>query len=217
MKKRLRQLLEHQSFDEIANQAVRKRRVLNHLISLTFDQDPQIAWRAIEAMGVAAERIAPNDPDRVQDHVRHLYWLITEESGGICWRAPEAMAEIVRRLPDLCADYIPIIVSLLAEMAEEDLAHFRPGILWAIGRLGPIAENELAGVLPTIQACLNHTESQVRGMAVWCLGQCGRESLVQQIGQLTADEGTVEFYKDGCLSATTVGELVSGLKQAGAE
>ncbi len=217
MKKRLRQLLEKRSFDEIANQAVRKRRVLNHLISLTFDQDARIGWRAVEAMGVAAERIAPNDPDRVRDQVRRLYWLISEESGGICWRAPEAMAEIVRRMPDLCADYVSIIVSLLIEMAEEDLAHFRVGILSAIGRLGPIAEKELAAVLPAIQACLDHDDSQVRGMAVWCLGQCGREAMVRQVGHLPADEGPVEFYEDGCLSTTTVGELVRRLKQAKAD
>lgn len=217
MKKRLRQLLEKRSFDEIANQAVRKRRVLNHLISLTFDQDAQIGWRAVQAMGVAAERIAPNDSDRVRDQVRRLYWLISEESGGICWRAPEAMAEIVRRMPDLCADYVSIIVLLLREMAEEDLAHFRVGILWAIGRLGPIAEKELAAVLPAIQACLDHDDSQVRGMAVWCLGQCGREATVLQVSHLPADEGPVEFYEDGCLSTTTVGELVRGLKQSKAD
>ncbi len=214
MKKRIRQLLEKQSFDEIANQALRKRRVLNHLVSLTFDKEPEIGWRAVEAMGITAERIAPNDPDRVQQQVRHLYWLITEESGGICWRSPEAMAEIVRRMPELCAEHVPIIVSLLREMAAEDLAHFRVGILWAIGRLGPIAKKELAAVLPDIQACLDHEDSQVRGMAAWCLGQCGREEMVLQVVHLLDDEGPVEFYKDGSLSTTTVGDLVRGLRQA---
>jgi len=213
MKKRLRQLLENRSFDEIANQAVRKRRVLNHLISLTFDRDAQIGWRAVEAMGVAAERIAPNDPDRVRDQLARLYWLICEESGGICWRAPEAMAEITWRMPDLCTDYISIIVSLLREMADEDLNHFRAGILWAIGRLGPIAEKELAAVLPAIQACLDHAESQVRGMAVWCLGQCGRGTMALDTSHLPSDEGPVEFYEDSCLSMTTVADLVHGLPQ----
>ncbi len=211
MKKRLRQLLEQQSLNEIADLAVRKRRVLNLLISLTFDRDPQVGWRAVEAMGAAAERIAPSDPDCVRDHLRRLYWLLSEESGGICWRAPEAMAEIVRRLPDLNSDYVPIVVSLIREMADEDLAHFRAGILWAIGRLGPIAEKELAAVLPAVQACLEHAESQVRGMAVWCLGQCGQAALVERVGHMLTDEGPVAFYEGGYLSSTTVGELVRRL------
>jgi len=211
MKKRLRQLLEQQSLNEIADLAERKRRVLNLLISLTFDRDPQIGWRAVEAMGAAAERIAPSDPDCVRDHLRRLYWLLSEESGGICWRAPEAMAEIVRRVPDLSQDYVPIVVTLIREMTDEDLDHFRAGILWAIGRLGLIAEKELAAVLPAIQACLGHTESQVRGMAVWCLGQCGQAELVERVGHMQTDEGPVAFYEDGFLSSTTVGELVRRL------
>ena len=95
MKKRLRELLEQQRISEIVDLAVDKRRVFGVLISLTFDRDPQVGWRAVEAMGAAAERIAPEDPDCVRDHLRRLYWLMSEESGGICWRSPEAMAEIV--------------------------------------------------------------------------------------------------------------------------
>ena len=77
---------------------------------------------------------------------------MSEESGGICWRAPEAIAEIVRRRPRMFGDYVPIVVSPIDEMAEEDLVHFRAGILWAIGRLGSLAREELDVVLGTIIA-----------------------------------------------------------------
>ncbi|MHC4274837.1 MAG: hypothetical protein ACYSUR_14380, partial [Planctomycetota bacterium] len=79
MKKHLRQLLEEQKSNEISDLAGRKRRVLGALLSLTFDPDPQIVWRAIEAMGLAAGRIARDDPDYVRNHLRRLYWLISEE------------------------------------------------------------------------------------------------------------------------------------------
>jgi len=208
MKKRLRPLLEQRNTDEIADLAPRKRRVLSFLVSLTFDRDPLIQWRAIEAMGAAADRIAQDDPDYVRDHLQRLYWLLSEESGGICWHSPEAMAEIVRRRPDQFSDYIPIVVSLLIEMADEDLNHFRPGILWAIGRLGPIAEKELAAVLPAIKACFDHPDPQVRGMAAWCLGQCAQEELLADRNDLDADEAPVALYEDGLLVQTSVGELV---------
>jgi methylated-DNA-[protein]-cysteine S-methyltransferase len=208
VKKRLRQFLKRRDLEEIANLAVRKRRVLSTLVSLTFDPEPLISWRAVEAMGAAAESIAHNDPDGVVDHLRRLYWLMSEESGGICWRSPEAMAEIVRRRPDQFGDYVPVVVSLIREMADEDLNHFRPGILWAIGRLGPIAEKELAAVLPTIEACLDHPDPQVRGMAAWCLGQCGHGELLADRDELVADEASVALYEDGLLVQTSVGELV---------
>jgi len=207
VKKRLRQLIEQGALNEIADLASGRRRALGLLIALTFDRDPLVGWRAVEALGAAAERIAGDNPDAVLDLLRRLYWLMSEESGGICWRSPEAMAEITRRRPDLCRDYVPIVVSLLVEMAEEDLAHFRPGILWAIGRLGPVAQGKLDEVLPAIVTCLEHPDSQVRGMAAWCLGQCGRGELLAGRDGLLADEAPVTLYEDGQLVQTSVGEL----------
>ena len=209
MKKRLRQLLQHQSYDAIADLAAQRRRVLSTLVSLTFDEDPLIGWRAVEATGTAADRIAEEDPDPVRDHLRRLHWLISEESGGICWRAPEAMAEIVRRRPALFSDYVPIVLYLIREMADEDLIHFRAGILWAIGRLGPICARQFDEVLPAVLACLDHPDSQVRGMAVWCLGRCGRADGLARRDDLLADEAPVDLYEDGHLGRTSVGRLVS--------
>ncbi|OHB67398.1 MAG: hypothetical protein A2V70_01610, partial [Planctomycetes bacterium RBG_13_63_9] len=166
MRKRIRELLERQAINEIAGLAGHKRRVLGTLVSLTFDRDTLIAWRAVEAMAAAAERIAREHVDYVRDHVRRLHWHLSEESGGVCWRAPEAMAEIVRRVPALASEYAPIVVSLIGAMAEEDLDHFRAGILWAIGRLGPLAHDQLPAVLPAITSALSDRDPQVRGMAV---------------------------------------------------
>lgn len=207
MKKHLRELLQHLDFDGLADVAGRKRHVLGMLISLTFDPDPLIGWRAVEAMGAAAYRVAEDDPNHVREHLRRLHWLLSEESGGVCWRAPEAMAEIVRRRPQLFADYIPIIVSLIEQMVEEDLVHFRAGILWAIGRLGPRTGEQLDAVLPTVYACLDHSDPQVRGMAAWCLGQCGRGRLLAERSDLLSDQCLVNFYEGGNLARLSVGEL----------
>ena len=208
MKRELHRLLEEQHFDGIAEMAGRRKRVLGSLVSLTFDPEPLIAWRAVEAMGAAAERIARDDPQFVRNHLRRLYWLISEESGGVCWRAPEAMAEITRRRPELCADYVPIIVSLLASMAEEDLSHFRAGILWAIGRLGTLAREHAANVLPAIAAVLDHPASQVRGMAAWCLQETGQTQLLASRADLLADRGSVDLYQNGQLVRTSVADLI---------
>ena len=183
-------------------------------MSLTFDPDPQIAWRAVEAMGVVADRIARDDPDYVREHLRRLKWLLSEESGGICWRAPEAMAEVIRRATDRFSDYVPIVVSLLTEMADEDLDHFRPGILWAIGRLGPVAADHVPDVVAEITSALiiKHPDPQVRGMAVWCLRQLGQSELLTAHPELLHDQGPVDLYEDGNLNHTSVSRLVLGLK-----
>ena len=208
MKKQIRQLLQRRKLSALADLASRRRRVLDLLVSLTFDPDPLVGWRAVEGMGAAADRIAEDDPDRVRQHLRRLHWLLSEESGGICWRAPEAMAEIVRLRPQIFADYVPIVVSLIDQMADEDLVHFRPGILWAIGRLGHLAEEEVEASLSTITACLDYPDCQVRGMASRCLQESGHGEILAERVDLLSDPGPVEIYTDGDLVRTTVGQLI---------
>jgi hypothetical protein len=204
----LHELLDQGQLERIAETAVCKKRVLGTLVSLTFDRQQQIAWRAVEAMGLAASRIAQRDPQYVRNHLRRLHWLLSEESGGVCWRAPEAMAEIVRNRPKLFADYIPIVVYLILNLAEEDLEHFRTGTLWAIGRLGALAGEHVPAVLPAITSALGNSDPQVRGMAVWCLGQVGQARLLAGRPNLLSDEGPVDLYEDGHMDRTSVCRLV---------
>ena len=207
MKHTVRELLSQGHCDDIGAMALGQKRVLACLVSLTFDPDPQIAWRAVEALGVAAGAVAKHDPEYVRNHLRRLYWFSSEESGAVCWRAPEAMAEIVRSQPLLFADYVPIVVSLLTSMADEDLEHFRPGILWAIGRLGPLAAEHIPGVLAAVTSALRDPHPRVRGMAAWCLAQTGHGRLLAELPEVLGDETPVEFYADGLLHWTSVGEL----------
>lgn len=193
---------------EISEIASRQRRVLNALTSLTYDPDPLLAWRAVEAMGIAAAALADTAPDRVTAHLRQLHWLLSDESGGVCWYAPQAMAEIVRRKPRLFPDYIPLICSLLVTMEEEDLVNFRPAVLWGIGRLAPVAGDALAGLEPALAACLDHADPQVRGLAVWCFSQSDVSGRLAARTDLAHDEGRVVLYRDGSLENTTVAALV---------
>jgi len=205
--KTLRQLLDQGRLEKIADMALRKKRVLGSLVALTFDVDPRIGWRAVEAIGIAADRVAERDPDYVRGQLRRLYWLISEESGGICWHAPEAMAEIIRQRPVLFEDYGVIVISLLTEMAEEDLEHFRPGILWAIGRLADVIPDHVAEVIPEIVASIDHADPQVCGMAVWCLGKSGKSHLFRNRPELLYDQRPVDLYEDGNINRTSVGGL----------
>jgi hypothetical protein len=207
MKRELRRLLAERRLDDVVALADGRRRALSTLVSLTFDRDPEIGWRAVEAMGVVAASLAACNREAVREHLRSLLWLLNEESGGICWHAPEAMAEIVARSPAAFADFVPIIVHLIEQTAEEDLAHFRPGMLWAIGRLGATGAKDARDVLPTIVAALEHSDAQVRGMAVWTLDRLGRGDLIAGHDALLEDEGIVDLYEDGMLTRTTVAVL----------
>ena len=208
LKRKLRELLDEGLLEQVADLAVRRKRVLGELVARTFDSSDLIGWRAVEAMGMAADRIAEHDPEYVRDHLRRLYWLLSEESGGLCWRAPEAMAEIVCRRPTLFADYVGVVAHLIVSRVEEDLERFRPGALWAIGRLGPLAADHLQDVLPAVASALDHDDPKVRCIAVWCLDQVGQSKLLADRPDLLADDGSVDLYEGRLLGRTTVRELV---------
>jgi HEAT repeat protein len=188
--------------------AVRRKRVLGSLVTSTYDADPRISWRAVEALGAAASRVAENDPDAIRHLLRRLLWLVNDESGGICWRAPEAMAEILWHQPILFADHIPIVTSLIENLAEEDLEHFRAGTLWAIGRLAVAGADHIPHLIPTVSSALDDSNPRARGMAVWCLREVGRADLLADRPDLLADEEAFDLYEDGAIRRTTVSELV---------
>lgn len=187
---------------------MRKKRILGSLVASTYDADPRISWRAIEALGVAASRVAEDDPDHIRQLLRRLLWLINDESGGICWRAPEAMAEILWHRPILFADYVPIVTSLIVNLEEEDLEHFRAGTLWAIGRLAEAGADHIHDVISRVISALDDSNPQVRGMAVWCLLEVGRGDLLADRPDLLADDELVDLHEEGTLSRTTVSQLV---------
>jgi hypothetical protein len=198
----VRDLLKQGRLEQVAESAGSTRRILGTLVSLTFDPDPEIGWRAVEAMGLSAARIAEHHPDHVREHLRRLLWLLSEESGGVCWRSPEAMAEIIRQRPALFADYI--VVSLILSIEPEDLVYFRAGTLWAIARLGALAGNHVTAVLPAVTAALDDSDPQVRGMAVWALMGVGQTARLASRPDLLTDTGSVDLYEDGVLRRTSV-------------
>jgi hypothetical protein len=205
----LRAMLEERRLDDIAELASAHRCIFGTLVSLTFDPEARVAWRAVEALGVACARVADHDPQFAREQLRRLLWLITEESGGICWRAPEAMAEIVSNRPELFGEYVPIIAHLLLETAEEDLEQFRPGMLWAVGRLGVSARAAAPDVIASIAASLARPDPPSRAMAAWCLGRLGETELLARRRELLTDAAPVELYEEGHLRRMTVASITA--------
>jgi hypothetical protein len=202
-------MLEQKRFQDVAALASRRKRALGVLVSLTYDSDPLIAWRAAEAQGWAAARIAAAEPEFVRSHLRRLQWLMSEESGGICRHAPQAMAEIVFRTGGRFSDYASITVSLLTDMAEEDLASgFRTAVLWAIGRLAPVARRDVEAALAEVANSLRDSDPAVRGLAVWCMLQAGRSDLAAADRLLADDRSPFEIYRDGEFRTTSTYELL---------
>jgi HEAT repeat protein len=207
MKEQLHYLLVNEDYEAIVELAGHKRRVLSFLTALTYDPDSLLSWRAVEAIGLAAGCIADDDPEFVRIHLRRLQWLLNDESGGIGWRAPEAMGEIIYNRPQQFAEFVPIVISLF-DMEEEDVIRFRPGILWAVGRLGQVMPEAVKPAIPWVVPCLDDLNPQTRGLAVWCLGQLDAVGYLADQDALLRDESPVDIYIDGQLAHKSVTQLV---------
>jgi hypothetical protein len=208
VKSQVRSWLACADFQRVVDAALERDRTVGVLISLTFDADPLICWRAIDAIGRCAERLSVIRPESMKDYLRRLFWMMSDESGSVAWHAPEAVGEIIRSDPRLFADFIPMTISLL-EMEPEDRPSFLPGILYALGRIGEVVPDSMDACLPQIMNALTESDAQSRAIALWCLGRLRAGKLPFHSRDLLHDQGKVLVYRDGQLVETTISILMS--------
>ncbi|MDI6728395.1 MAG: hypothetical protein QMD44_05650 [Thermodesulfovibrionales bacterium] len=202
MKERIKDALSARSYDKITDMARRDKGVIRRLISLAYDKDDVMGWRAIEAMGYVAGELSKQRVDIVRDTIRRLLWSMGEESGGIGWSAAEMIGEIVRSNPDQFTDVVPIVWSF----HEEEM--FRPGTVWAMGRIASVRPDLVKFILKDIQGMITDKNPAVRGYAAWVIGILREDGFLEDINKLTSDNSTVNFYQEGELTRKTVAEIV---------
>ena len=96
-------------------------------------------------------------------------------------------------------------------MEKEDLEHFRPGALRALGLLREIPAELHSELMPEITAALDSPDPQARGMAVWALSRMGESRLIEGRVELLSDDAKVDHYHNGEHQQTTVAELTRSL------
>jgi HEAT repeat protein len=204
LKKQVREALAEADFQEVARLALENKKVFGILISLSFNKEDIVSWRAIEAMGSAAGLVtSEKDPEMVRNAVRRIIWSAREESGGMGWSAPELLGEIVYNAPRAFRDIPPLIVSL---HNEDEEGVFRRGVLWALGRMAEAGINEIAGSQALVLSSLSSTDSRIRGLAAYAAGKMGVRQAVDTLKDLSGDSEQFMIYQDANLVQTTVGE-----------
>jgi len=194
-------LLEQKNYTGILKLSASVHKIVNVLISLSYDKKQYMAWRAIEAIGLISKEIAESDTEMVRNIVGRLLWMIRDESGGIGWSVPETLGEIVRNNPQLCADIAPIIASF----HEEKM--LVAGVLWAMGRIGNINNETVGYAIPLVLPYLQSADHTLRAYAAFALGRIGAIGAVSRLEQLLSDHNPVTYYENGELRQKTVGEF----------
>jgi HEAT repeat protein len=182
-----RERLERGAYAAAAELAARERGGVRALVSLLYDPDERIRWRAVSALG----HLAGSHPELARPLVTRLLWTLNDESGGIGWMSAPALGEVGRNSPPLLREAVRVVVHYL------DDPTLLPGVLWAIGRLAPAYPAETREVLPELVDRCASADPAVRAHAALALGEIGDGRAREALGGLGADEASARVYVDG--------------------
>jgi HEAT repeat protein len=189
-------LLHAGDFAGLTDLAAREAGVAAILMQFFYDPGALLYWRALEGLG----RVAASHPEQVRKLINRLLYLLNEDSGSNGWGAAAALGEIGRHRIDLVQEIIPMFVGFLEETFSQE------PMLWGVGRLAAVHPDLLHEVLPAIVPFLTSPEPQLRALAAWGLGQARYRPAAEAIRALTGDDAPVQFYDQGRLLETTVGQ-----------
>jgi HEAT repeat protein len=188
--------------------AAADRRVVRALVSLLYDPDELVRWRAVSALG----RLAGAHPELARPLVTRLIWTLNDESGGIGWMSAPALGEIGRCAPPLLRDAVRVVVHYLDEPA------LLSGALWAIGRLAPAYPAETREVVPEVARLCASADPAVRAHAAFALGEAGDGRARRALEGLADDECPAQVYAGDQLVTKRVrewaGEALARLRAA---
>jgi hypothetical protein len=203
-KEKIKSLVLKEQYNELCELIKEKKNRLSTLLSLSYTTDNNTRFKVIKAAGYAVSVISDQELDFVRTVISNLLWSLNDDSGSIGWSSPELLGEIISKRIDLFKEYVPLVVSLL-KIKE---TYFRPGVLWAMGRIAATEPSHIKPYAPYINMYLADPITETRGYAVWCLGQIGvavpeehRKHLLNDTSEILLLDG------NGSISKKTIGEL----------
>lgn len=215
LKKTIHHALEKNDFDAVISLAKENRKVLSLLVRMAYDKDTLVGWRAIKAIGLASKTLVKTDYDFLRETIRKLLWSLSDESGGIGWAAPEILGEIVSADPERFSDIIPLI----AEVYDIEEKVFRPGILYALGKIAEVSPELVIPFRGLIKRALSEEgEPLSRVFALDLLktlksrlGKEDMDNLADIMQNLMTDHSESWVYKNDRFTCIEIGEHIQSV------
>jgi hypothetical protein len=203
-KEKIQNLVLEERYGELSELIREKKSRFSTLLSLSYTTDNNTMFKVVKAAGYAVSAISDQELDFVRTIISNLLWSLNDDSGSVGWSSPELLGEIISSRIDLFKEYIPLVISLL-KIKE---TAFRPGVLWAMGRIAATEPSHIKPYAPYINMYLADPITETRGYAVWCLGQIGvavpeehRKHLLNDASEILLLDG------NGNISKKTIGEI----------
>ena len=190
------------------------KQVTGPLFGFLLDREEVVRWRAVEAFGLTAARLADESMEQARVLMRSCMWHLNEESGNLGWGIPESMAASMVRHEGLAREYHRILCSYIFDDPACDgnyLDHalLRRGVHWGLARLAQARPALVETARPFLVRALAEEDPGCRGLAAWTLGILGAREALPGLRELTADAASFPLFRDGELASATVGALAA--------
>ena len=205
-----RELLRVRDLDKLRKWMRNSQNPFRTLMSLLFDTDELICWRAVEALGIAAGIVAERNLENVRKLIRRLLWTMNDESGSICWYAPQAIGEVLVHVPGLIDEYGPLLPAYLEEEP------FGSGTHWAIARVASIRPDIYEDDVDRLVQSLDNPDPNIRGYALMALKWINAQAVKSKADRFKSDTASVSIYDSerGIIVEIGVLELAQALVAA---
>ena len=201
----VRDLLKQGNRSELLDLCESDRRFWKALRLSLHESDDDLRWPAVEAVAELMQRWwLAGQEGRVREFVRKLIWSLNDESGGIGWNSPQAIAEMIFRIPELLEPYGSMMIS----RALEEPPLVKSG-LWAIGRLGGLAEQALGLHQDVVLATFRGGDPETLGLAAWAMGEVRFPQALPYLRQVENRTEPVRIYIEGQFCAKSLGQWVN--------
>lgn len=200
-REQISRLLEDGDLTGLVAQAGKDNGVFRILISLSYDKESVISWRAIEAIGIIAGERAKTEPGLIRNIVQRILWMMREESGNNPWSAPEMLGEIVRNAPEEFADIAPIIASF------HDEEMLRRGVLRALARISEVRAELVEDSSAVAGFYLGHGDAVTRAYALELARNLMLKEFLATAEALIHDHAVVRIYSHGDFESIAIGKI----------
>jgi len=207
-KRNCRKLLIDRNYGDLVKMAESDAGISRALMSLLFDKERLICWRAAEGLGLVCGMEYDRDKEGVRQILRRLFWTMNDESGNLGWYSPQAIGEILYNTPELMDEFGVMLASFVIEEP------FEFGVRLAINRAGEKNPEPFKHIVPKIIDTLRSKDAAMRGSSLLALDRLGAEIPIDIINDLKEDSASIEMYDftKGELITKEISEIAENIK-----
>ncbi len=183
-----KEILKQRDSEEFQNWAKNTRNPQRVLLSLAYDSDELVVWRAIEAIGKVASIWDKNGTKKARDLVRQQFWMMSDESGGLGWHSPEIIGEILVNVPKLINKFAPLLPSYFDEEP------FERGSYLAVYRVASINPKPFVDITNELMKSLDNPDDYIKAYALMALGEIDSSQISNVGDRFDKETNSVELF-----------------------